>query len=120
MRRFEAFQGVYEVLRPFLRTMNLLLSPMHSGLLLSLKWPCWDLTPFFKFRILIIAVWVQETDGRLFDIAMKKLMINPEESVYIGDNPQKDLLGAKKAGMGFILFRSEFKPDSDFQTRSAI
>ena len=35
--------------------------------------------------------------------------------VYIGDNPQKDLVGAKKAGMAFILFRSEFKPYNDFQ-----
>jgi len=51
----------------------------------------------------------------LFDMAMKKLMIKPEESVYIGDNPQKDLVGAKKAGMTFILFRSEYKPDNDFQ-----
>jgi len=48
-------------------------------------------------------------------MAMKKLMINPEESVYIGDNPQKDLVGAKKAGMKFILFRSEFKLFNDFQ-----
>jgi putative hydrolase of the HAD superfamily len=48
-------------------------------------------------------------------MAMKKLMIKPEESVYIGDNPQKDLVGAKKAGMTFILFRSAYKPDNDFQ-----
>jgi putative hydrolase of the HAD superfamily len=47
-------------------------------------------------------------------MAMKKLMINPEESVYIGDNPQKDLVGAKKAGMKFILFKSEFKPYNDY------
>ena len=51
----------------------------------------------------------------MFDMAMKKLMIKPEESVYIGDNPQKDLVGAKKAGMAFILFRSEYKSDHDFQ-----
>jgi len=48
-------------------------------------------------------------------MAMKKLMIKPEESVYIGDNPPKDLVGAKKAGMTFILFRSEFKPYNGFQ-----
>jgi len=51
----------------------------------------------------------------LFDIALKKLMIKPEEPVYIGENPPKDLVGAKKAGMKFILFRSEYRPNNDFQ-----
>jgi putative hydrolase of the HAD superfamily len=73
------------------------------------------LAKFFKFRILSSRFGFKKPDVRLFDIAMKKLMINPEESVYIGDNPQKDLVGAKKAGMTFILFRSEFKPCNDFQ-----
>jgi FMN phosphatase YigB (HAD superfamily) len=48
-------------------------------------------------------------------MAMKKLMINPDEAVYIGDNPRKDLVGARKAGMKCILFRSDFKPYKDFQ-----
>ena len=57
----------------------------------------------------------KKPDVRLFDMAMKKLMLKAEESVYIGDNPQKDLVGAKKAGMTFILFRSEYKPYNDFK-----
>ena len=42
-------------------------------------------------------------------------MLKSEETVYIGDNLQKDLIGAKKAGMKFILFRSECKSYNDFQ-----
>ena len=71
------------------------------------------LTPFFKFGVLSLRFGFKKPDVRLFDMAMKKIMINPEESVYIGDNPQKDLVGAKKAGMKFILFKSEFKPYYD-------
>ncbi len=46
---------------------------------------------------------------------MRKLSVQPEESVYIGDNPSKDLVGAKKSGMKFVLFRPENKPCNDFQ-----
>jgi len=46
---------------------------------------------------------------------MKKLSVQPEESVYIGDNPSKDLVGAKKSGMKFILFKPENKSSNDFQ-----
>ena len=58
--------------------------------------------------------------------AMKKLRVKPEESLYIGDNLRKDLVGAKKAGMRFIYFGQEiqeyngFKPDGVFSDYSEL
>jgi len=115
MRRFEVFQGVYEVLESLLEKFELSLISDAQWVFTEPEMAMLGLTPFFKFRILSSRFGFKKPDVRLFDIAMKKLMINPEESVYIGDNPQKDLVGAKKAGMKFILFRSEFKPNNDFQ-----
>lgn len=80
-----------------------------------------DLDRFFKLKLLSSRFGFKKPDVRLFTIAMEKFKVKPEESVYIGDNIRKDLLGAKKAGMGFILFGSEFqecngfKPDGVFR-----
>ena len=115
MRRFEVFQGVYEVLASLVKKYELALISDAQWTFAEPEMAMLGLTRFFKFRILSSRFGFKKPDVRLFDMAMKKLMINPEESVYIGDNPPKDLVGAKKAGMTFILFRSEFKPYNGFQ-----
>ena len=115
MRRFEVFQGVYEVLASLAKKYELALISDAQWTFAEPEMAMLGLTRFFKFRILSSRFGFKKPDVRLFDMAMKKLMIKPEESVYIGDNPPKDLVGAKKAGMTFILFRSEFKPYNDFQ-----
>ena len=115
MRRFEVFQGVYEVLSSLLEKYELALVSDAQWVFTEPEMAMLGLTKFFKFRILSSRFGFKKPDVRLFDMAMKKLVIKAEESVYIGDNPPKDLIGAKKAGMKFILFRSEYKPNNDFQ-----
>jgi putative hydrolase of the HAD superfamily len=115
MRRFEVFQGVYEVLMSLAEKYELALISDAQWVFTEPEMAMLGLTQFFKFTILSSRFGFKKPDVRLFDIAMKRLMIKPEESVYIGDNPPKDLIGAKKAGMKFILFRSEYKPNNDFQ-----
>src|SRR4030042_3219631 len=115
MRRFEVVQGVYDVLASLLGKYELAIISDAQWIFTEPEMVMLGLTKFFKFRILSSRFGFKKPDVRLFDMAMKKLMIKPEESVYIGDNPPKELLAAKKAGMTFILFRSEFKPCNDFQ-----
>ena len=81
---------------------------------------------FFQHKILSSHYGYKKPDVRLFQTAMKKLRLNPEESLYIGDNLRKDLVGAKKAGMRFIYFGQEiqeyngFKPDGVFSDYSEL
>jgi putative hydrolase of the HAD superfamily len=115
IRRFEVFQGVFEVLTSLAEKYELALISDAQWVFTEPEMAMLGLTPFFKFRILSSRFGFKKPDVRLFDIAMKKVMIKPEESVYIGDNPPKDLIGAKKAGMKFVLFRSAYKPNNGFQ-----
>jgi putative hydrolase of the HAD superfamily len=81
---------------------------------------------FFNLRILSSRFGFKKPDVRLFTTAMGKFGVMPEESLYIGDNLQKDLLGAKRAGMRFIFFGQEFqqyndlKPDGGFRDYSEL
>ena len=81
---------------------------------------------FFKQRILSSQSGYKKPDVRLFQAAMKKFRVKPKESLYVGDNIRKDLVGAKKAGMRFIYFGQEieeyngFKPDGVFSDYSEL
>jgi len=72
---------------------------------------------FFTLRILSSCFGFKKPDVRLFTIAMGKFGVRPEESIYVGDNPNKDLLGAKRAGMKFLFFGEEFQ---EYQEHNAL
>ncbi len=63
------------------------------------------LTEFFPYLVLSTYVGFKKPDPRLFAIASSLLNIDPSEMVYIGDNPDKDIEGAKQTGMKTILVR---------------
>ena len=39
---------------------------------------------------------------KVYEVVLKKLQCRPQEAVYVGDNPQKDFVGAKALGMKTI------------------
>lgn len=41
-----------------------------------------------------------------FQVALEALNVSPEKAVYVGDNPAKDFVGARGAGLSTIRFRS--------------
>jgi len=62
------------------------------------------LTEFFDFVITRDDVRGEEKPSMLpFRAAIKKLGVKPEEIIFVGDNPERDILGAKKAGMVTVL-----------------
>jgi putative hydrolase of the HAD superfamily len=61
------------------------------------------LNQFFDHTVLSTHFGFGKPDPRLFAIACSLLEIPPAEAVYIGDNPEKDVIGAKQIGMQAIL-----------------
>ncbi len=48
----------------------------------------------------------RKPDARLFQKALESLRIGPEQAVFIGNDPYRDIFGARQVGMKTILFRS--------------
>ncbi len=48
-------------------------------------------------------VGLHKPDPRIFEMAMEKLDVRPEECVHVGDHHYADLLGARSAGMRALL-----------------
>jgi putative hydrolase of the HAD superfamily len=126
MRHFSIFEGVYKALES-------IRAKYRTGIISDAQWVFAEpeiamlgFERFFKNVILSSKFGFKKPDVRMFDLAMRNLGTIPDESVYIGDNPARDLIGAKNAGMKFILFRSEcrsyngFQPDRCFDNYSEL
>ena len=114
---FEPFSGVFSMLERLRESYPMaLLSDAQRCFsepeikMLRLNW-------FFDHIYFSSDYGFRKPDSRYFGLPLKALGVSPEEAVYIGDNPFRDLFGAKKAGMKMVLVRSEeqeyegFRPD---------
>ncbi len=106
-RQFAAYPDVHQVLER-------LGARYRLGLISDAQWVFTDpelemtgLDRFFPVRILSSRVGVKKPDPRLFAQAMRALGAVPEASVYVGDNPPRDLAGARNAGMQCVIFRGQ-------------
>ncbi|HEX4835766.1 MAG TPA: HAD family hydrolase [bacterium] len=66
-----------------------------------------DLARFFPVIILSSRVGRKKPDPRIFAEAVGRLGVRAAETVYVGDSPERDLVGARNAGIRCILFRTE-------------
>lgn len=62
---------------------------------------------FFHSTIFSDEVGCGKPDRRIFITAAEKLGVAPSNIVHVGDNPEHDVQGAKRAGMKAILFEYE-------------
>jgi len=76
------------------------------------------LNQFFDHIVLSTQYGFRKPDPRLFTIACNLLEVAPDQAVYVGDDPKKDVKGAQKAGMMAVLvnrnqmnLETENKPD---------
>jgi putative hydrolase of the HAD superfamily len=115
IRRFGVFPGVYNVLASLFARYELAIISDAQWIFAEPEMEMLGLKSFFKCVVLSSHLGFKKPDVRLFQLAMRRLSVTPEESIYIGDNPQKDMEGAKRAGMRFVLFGSSAKPESGFK-----
>ena len=77
------------------------------------KWAALNLDSFFDAVVFSDKLgrenWKPSTAP--FELVLQQLDVPPQLSVYIGDNPRKDFLGARQLGMSTIQFKH---PESEY------
>ena len=90
------------------------------------------LTDYFKAVILSSKVGFRKPGPEIYWEAAKRIEVEPEHCVYVGDNPVRDVEGGRKAGYGMLIVlhepatlkkepqKSEYKPDYNIQNLSEL
>ena len=63
---------------------------------------------YFDTVVISEAEQIRKPQSEIFHIALSKLKTSAQTSVYVGDNPQADIVGAKEAGLKAIWKRNQF------------
>jgi putative hydrolase of the HAD superfamily len=77
------------------------------------------------FDVILISeeAGVSKPDKLIFQLALNKLQVHPEDALFVGDNLEKDIGGSQRAGLKGIWFNprgmendSDVKPDNEIQS----
>jgi len=68
---------------------------------------------YFDVTVVSQAVGWRKPSCRIFNEALKRLQVQPTESVYVGDTPIEDIKGAKEAGLKTVFVISQFNTLKD-------
>jgi len=81
----------------------------------------WNQSPLFKYfndSIFSCNVGLLKPDRQIYELAMQRLNIPPEQCLFVGDGGSNELYGAKQAGMGTVF--SEMLETKNVKQREAI
>ena len=70
------------------------------------------LQPYLDFKVTSAEVGCDKPRPEIFQAALKKAQVKPEEVIYIGDQYDLDIVGARGVGMKALLIdRNDYFPD---------
>lgn len=79
----------------------------------TLVWGNSPLAPLIDVAVFSCLVGLMKPDPRIYQMAVERLAVNPEECMYIADGMEQELLGAAKLGMRAVLIRVPGENDYD-------
>lgn len=81
----------------------------------------WNQSPLFKYfddSIFSCNVGLLKPDRQIYELAMQRLNVFPEQCLFVGDGGSNELCGAKTAGMGTVF--SEMLETKNAEQRKSI
>lgn len=76
------------------------------------------LNQYFNVVLVSQAVGWRKPSPRIFRLALQRLGVEPEEAIFIGDNPKEDIEGARNVGMRAFFVPSQFFTTEDLREAS--
>ncbi len=70
---------------------------------------------FFNAVVVSEEIGWRKPSAQIFQTALSKLQISPQEAVYVGDSPLEDMGGAKQAGLRTVFGPSQFNTLKDLR-----
>jgi putative hydrolase of the HAD superfamily len=77
------------------------------------EWPNTPLAPWFDVTIFSCVVGMKKPDPRIYRMALEKLKIKAEDSLYVGDGSSQELSGAKAVGLTAVLLKAPGEQHED-------
>lgn len=97
---------------------------VKTGLITNLNRDVWELceklglAPHLDFTVTSDEAGAEKPHPGIFEAAMKKAGVKPEEAIHVGDQYNADVVGAQRAGIGAILIdRDGVQGHVDFQPK---
>lgn len=110
IKRFGLYDHVLDALSSLSRKYRLAVVSDAQWVFTDREMEMAGLTNFFPVTVLSSRYGRRKPDSRLFRSALEQTGATAGRSVYIGNTPLTDLLGAKRAGLKCVLFRNEYRP----------
>lgn len=108
VRKIKLYPGVYETFNDLKNRYRLGIvsdsQPDHAGPELKAS----GIYDFFNTVIISGKYGYRKPDTRLFKKCLKKLDVEPDEAVFIGNDLDRDIRGAKNAGMKSVLILTKY------------
>ena len=80
-----------------------IISNHHDGGALRRHLVALKISPYFSGVLASSELHYRKPDSRIFRLCAAMLSVDPSESVFVGDSPVNDIVGAKRAGMLTIM-----------------
>lgn len=79
----------------------------------------WNQSPLFKYfddSVFSCNVGLLKPDRQIYELAMQRLHVSPEQCLFVGDGGSNELYGAKTAGMGTVFSEMLEKKNAEQKT----
>lgn len=109
---FKAFHDVANTLKS-LKEQSLILGLISNvGQDMQKTYKELGLQPYLDYYVTSLEVGYDKPQPEIFQAALQKARVKPEESIYVGDQYELDIVGARGVGMKAVLIdRKDWFPD---------
>ncbi|HPJ98018.1 MAG TPA: HAD family hydrolase [Candidatus Hydrogenedentes bacterium] len=108
-------QPIYGFVRPSLERlhalgfrMGVVSNTLMPGTALRENFASAGILEYFDTVIFSAEAGINKPDPRIFGIALEQMGVRPDAAWFVGDKPQRDVLGAHRAGLTAVLVDSEY------------